>query len=65
MNWMIMSLKVDEELAEDLRMFFFETYKTRDSQEDLNQFFDMLPPSLQADVQDHIYSQALAPNCMI
>lgn len=36
MNSLLNSLKVEEELAEDIREFFFETYNTREGQEELN-----------------------------
>lgn len=45
MNGLIMQLKLDDELAEDIREFFYETYNTRETQEELDNFFDMIPNS--------------------
>ena len=47
MNAIIANIEVEEELAEDIREFFYETYNTRERQEELNSFFDMIPNTFQ------------------
>ena len=47
MNAIIANIEVEEDLAEDIREFFYETYNTRERQEELNTFFDMIPNTFQ------------------
>ena len=64
-NALFFSLEIQEDLSLDIREFFFETYNTRESIEELNSFFSMIKPSLQVDVQNFIYYTSLRENKLI
>jgi hypothetical protein len=46
MNSLLANLEIEDDLQVDIREFFFETYNTRESIEELNTFFEMITPSL-------------------
>ena len=53
------------DLQEDVHEFFYKTQSTRDQQEEFDQFFLQISPSLKVKVQNKIFENSLLKNSLI
>jgi cell division septum initiation protein DivIVA len=61
-NTNMKNMKLPEEIQTEIREFMFTTQNSLDNQKEMNQFVDMLSPSLKNLVMQHIFINAFKRN---
>lgn len=61
-NTNMKNMKLPEAIQTEIREFMFTTQNTLDNQKEMNQFVDMLSPSLKNLVMQHIFINAFNRN---
>ena len=61
-NGVMTAIEMSEHDSHAVRKYLFQTQGTKRKQDDFNEFFDTIAPSLQAKVQHALYTEVLREN---
>lgn len=64
-NTVMESIELQDEIQEEIRMFFNKTQATKEAQVEFSDFLELISPSLQLKIYDTIYRQMMKKNGVI